>query len=45
MQVNRRNFVRSSVAGSMLMSGVLHELLAADENRSAPGSGAGKSLR
>lgn len=42
MQINRRNFVRSSVAGSMLMSGVLHELLAADENRSASGSGAGQ---
>ena len=30
---NRRGFLRSAVAGSMLMPGILHELLAADTGR------------
>ena len=28
---NRRGFLRSAVAGSILMPGILHELLAADQ--------------
>src|SRR5579862_6873341 len=39
-QPGRRQFVKSAVASSLLMPGLLHELLAADDARSAVSRGA-----